>query len=133
MHATADAINAGFVNETEAAAIRSMWFSDPIQLASLSPFESYFVLSALHAMGDDDGMLYLVHRQWGGMLDTNATTVWERYDPAYADARCVCRRSMRARPPRMHISAPRTLTAVLPPPPHFSVGWTRRTTRLSTP
>lgn len=89
MHATADAINAGFVNETEAAAIRSMWFSDPIQLASLSPFESYFVLSALHAMGDDDGMLYLVHRQWGGMLDTNATTVWERYDPAYADARAV--------------------------------------------
>eukprot|EP00966_Prymnesium_polylepis_P322996 7379218-Prymnesium_polylepis.1 len=89
MHASADAINAGFVNESEAAALKTEWFSKPLQLASLSPFESYFMLKALFSLDDADAALFLLHRQWGGMLDTGATTTWERFDPQFADSGAV--------------------------------------------
>lgn len=89
MHATADAISAGFVNSTEAKGCLDSWFSDPLQLASLSPFESYFVLKALTVLNATEQSVYLMRRQWGGMLDAGATTTWERHDPQSSDSQAV--------------------------------------------
>ena len=100
MHATGDAVNAGVpptnaTSDTSAAAavarkdIVARWFSDPLQLASLSPFESFFMLKALLALGLEDEALYLTHRQWGTMIASGATMTWERFDPQFADAGAV--------------------------------------------
>jgi len=86
MHGAADAVKAGFLNETESAGIVASWFNDPLQLASLSPFESYFILKALTALNATEQALYLMRRQWGGMIASGATTTWERFDPQFADA-----------------------------------------------
>ena len=99
MHGTGDAVNAGVPpsNMTDKspaakaarAALIASWFSDPLQLASLSPFESFFILKALLALGLDDEALFLVHRQWGRMVDSGATMTWERFDPQFGDAGAV--------------------------------------------
>ena len=99
MHGTGDAVNAGVppTNTTDKspaakaarAALIASWFSDPLQLASLSPFESFFILKALLALGLDDEALFLVHRQWGRMVDSGATMTWERFDPQFGDAGAV--------------------------------------------
>ena len=70
-------------------ALAEAWFGEPLQLASLSPFDSYFVLKALLAVGDADAALFLIHTQWGGMMATNATTTWERFDPQFASSGAV--------------------------------------------
>ena len=42
MHATGDAINAGFMSDAEVKAAVAQSMSDPLQLPSLSNFESYW-------------------------------------------------------------------------------------------
>ena len=70
MHASADAIIAGFVTAAESAAMVGPGgvFDDPAQLPSLSCFESFFILKALGSIGATEQAAYLVHRHWAGML-----------------------------------------------------------------
>jgi hypothetical protein len=93
MHAGADAINAKITTAAEEQAMLTdpSVFGDPLQLPSLSPFESFFLLRAFGKVGTTaaDHALYLMKRHWGGMLDSGATTVWERFDPQFADAGAV--------------------------------------------
>jgi len=90
MHAAADWLSAwNGTNGGGGAAVFAAWFGDDLQLASLSPFESYFVIRGLVALGTaeaDAAATYLVDRQWRGMVDAGATTTWERFDPQTADA-----------------------------------------------
>ena len=56
MHAAADAINANVTTAAEATAMLDdpRFFGDPLQLPSLSPFESFFLLRAfgrVHGIG----------------------------------------------------------------------------------
>jgi len=43
-------------------------FGDPLQLPSLSNFESFFILKALGALKASAQAGYLAHRHWAGML-----------------------------------------------------------------
>lgn len=89
-HASADAINAGMVTANEAEDIlENGALSDPVQLTSLSNFESYFLLKAFASINASSQALYLVHRHWDGMMALGATTTWERYDPQWHDAGCL--------------------------------------------
>ena len=78
---------------------------DPLQLPSLSNFESFFLLKAFGekricfaAVHNFLNMIsfaptgktkaseqakYLLHRHWAGMLRLGATTFWERFDPQW--------------------------------------------------
>ena len=88
LHAAADAINAGIVSDAEAAALLAPGgaFADPLQLPSLSLFESYFVLKALGKIKAGKVAMYLIHRGWSSMVGYGATTTWERFDPQWMDA-----------------------------------------------
>lgn len=59
--------------------------SDPLQLPSLSNFESHFVLRALGRANASDVSLGLVRRHWSYITDLGATTTWERFDPEWQD------------------------------------------------
>jgi alpha-L-rhamnosidase len=91
MHASADAINAGLVTPIEAAAMLGNMgvFGDPLQLPSLSIFESFFVLRAFGKVNATLQAMYLIKRHYGGMLALGATTTWERFDPQWTDAGCL--------------------------------------------
>lgn len=91
MHASADAITAGLVTPAEVAAMLSDKgaFGDPLQLPSLSIFETYFVLQAFGKINATTQAVYLIKRHYTGMLELGATTTWERFDPQWTDAGCL--------------------------------------------
>eukprot|EP01043_Picozoa_sp_COSAG02_P052840 COSAG02_NODE_5754_length_4063_cov_16.384208_2_plen_896_part_00 len=91
MHASSDAVIAGIVSPAEGKAMLADdgVFGDPLQLPSLSNFESFFILKALGALKASVQAGYLVHRHWAGMLRLGATTFWERFDPQWEDAGCL--------------------------------------------
>jgi hypothetical protein len=91
MHSSADAVLAGIVSPAEGAAMLADdgVFGDPLQLPSLSNFESFFILKALGALKAPAQAGYLAHRHWAGMLRLGATTFWERFDPQWEDSGCL--------------------------------------------
>ena len=66
LHASADAVNAGFTTDREHTEMFRKEFSDPVQRISLSPFNQYFIIQALAHMGRFDEALSTVKRCWGG-------------------------------------------------------------------
>jgi hypothetical protein len=49
-----------------------------------SPFTLHFVLEALARVGEYERLLQVIHRNWGTMIDRDATTCWETlhgYEP----------------------------------------------------
>ena len=86
MHATADAINAGFMSEAEIKGAVALSLSDPLQLPSLSNFDSFFVLRALRRANASALAMGLVRRHWSYVTKLNATTTWERFDPQHLDS-----------------------------------------------
>eukprot|EP01049_Picozoa_sp_SAG25_P001714 SAG25_NODE_81_length_16694_cov_8.663332_4_plen_351_part_00 len=92
MHASADAVIAGIVTPAEGLEMLKETtgvFGDPLQLPSLSNFESFFILKALGKLRATTQAAYLVHRHWAGMLRLGATTFWERFDPQWEDSGCL--------------------------------------------
>jgi alpha-L-rhamnosidase len=85
LFASADAINAGFVAPSEAAAMVARLFNNSVTICGLSPFNTFFVLQALAAVGELDRGLAAVHECWGVMLRLGATTTWEIAKPAWVD------------------------------------------------
>ena len=85
MHSLGDAINAGFMSPTEIRAAVAQSLSDPLQLPSLSNFESFFVLRALARANESALAMGLVRRHWSYITKLNATTTWERFDPQHLD------------------------------------------------
>ena len=85
LFAAADALNAGFVTPSEAAVLVSSHFNDSTAICGLSPFNTYFVLSALSVAGDLDRGLATIHACWDVMLRLGATTTWEIAKPGWAD------------------------------------------------
>lgn len=87
IHACADAVNAGFTNSTEQAAMYVKEFADPVQCISYSPFNQYFLIQALARMGRYDKALASSRRCWGGQIELGATTFWEVYRPEWQNFR----------------------------------------------
>ena len=56
------------VQEGQAMLAETRVFGDPLQLPSLSNFESFFILKALGALKASAQAGYLAHRHWAGML-----------------------------------------------------------------
>eukprot|EP01104_Vermistella_antarctica_P004200 TRINITY_DN1469_c0_g1_i1.p1 TRINITY_DN1469_c0_g1~~TRINITY_DN1469_c0_g1_i1.p1 ORF type:complete len:985 (+),score=199.11 TRINITY_DN1469_c0_g1_i1:121-3075(+) len=83
LHAAAGAINAGFCNEEEKTAMYASLFSDPTNICSYSPFNSYFILEALGNMNQTDAATAMIKLCWGGMLDLSGQTFWEIYSPQW--------------------------------------------------
>jgi hypothetical protein len=82
-HAAADALNAGFATPAEQAALFADGLSDRVQRLSYSPFNEYFFIQALAALGRTDDALSTIKDCWGGQLRYGGTTFFEVYDPSW--------------------------------------------------
>jgi alpha-L-rhamnosidase len=49
----------------------------------VTPYYTYYVVSAMAEMGHRQAALNWIRKYWGGMLDEGATSFWEGYDPAW--------------------------------------------------
>lgn len=87
LFAASDAANAGFATPEEREALLAQSFSDRLQRVSYSPFNQYFVLQALSALGAHDRALHTVGDCWGGQLRYGATTFFEVFRPSWNDCK----------------------------------------------
>lgn len=85
--AASDAANAGFATPEEREALLRQSFSDRLQRVSYSPFNQYFVLQALAALGAYDRAMHTVDDCWGGQLRYGATTFFEVFRPSWNDCK----------------------------------------------
>jgi alpha-L-rhamnosidase len=84
LHASADAVNAGFLTPAEAAGVAAGALGDAVKLPSQSNFNQYFILQALGGLGQLDRAVESVRAVWGAVLDAGATTFWETSHPSVA-------------------------------------------------
>lgn len=85
IHAAADAVNAGFADPAERAALWETAFSDRLQRLSYSPFNQYFIMQAVARMGRYDEALATADDCWGGQIRYGGTTFFEVYRPCWND------------------------------------------------
>ena len=82
MLAATGALNAGFLNASETAAMLRP-FADPLQRVAFTPFNQYFVVRALFEAGEPSLALDAMRRCWAGQLALGATTFWETFSPEW--------------------------------------------------
>lgn len=85
LHAAADAVNAGFTDVGEKSALFAQVFSNSRERISYSPFNQYFVIRALGAIGRPDIAIATIKEYWGGQLDYGGTTFFEVFRPDWND------------------------------------------------
>ncbi len=83
MHASADAINAGLIEDT--AKLYHPDLSDRLQRLSYSPFNQCFLLQAMAAAGRYDDAFASVMDMWGGQISYGGTCFFEVYHPDWND------------------------------------------------
>eukprot|EP01084_Bolivina_argentea_P075342 136580_1 len=85
LHSSADAINGGWLNETEQNYLFSKWYNDSVLICSYDSFNQYFIVNAMAKMGKMDYVLSTISLCWGKQVDLGATTFWEIYQPFFND------------------------------------------------
>ncbi len=83
LHAAADAINTGSLNDAENTALFEKQFLDRVNRVSFSPFNQYFIIQAMARMGKHDDALSSIRDMWGGMVNYGGTTTFEVYRPSW--------------------------------------------------
>jgi hypothetical protein len=83
LHACADAVNTGLLNDSEKNAIFQQEFTDRVNWVSFSPFNQYFVINAFAAMNKYDDALGSVNDLWGGEINYGGTTFFEDSRPSW--------------------------------------------------
>lgn len=81
VHASADAINAGFPRNDEQQTLFEREFSDPNNRISYSPFNQYFIIQALANINRYDEAISTINKYWGGQIDLGGTSFFEVYRP----------------------------------------------------
>lgn len=81
VHASADAINAGFPENDEQQTLFEREFSDPNNRISYSPFNQYFIIQALANINRYDEAISTINKYWGGQIDLGGTSFFEVYRP----------------------------------------------------
>jgi len=83
LHACADAVTTGLLNEKESGEIFSGHFTDRVNRISFSPFNQYFVIQAFAMMKKHDDALSTIRDLWGGQINYGGTTFFEDYRPIW--------------------------------------------------
>lgn len=74
---------AGVPQAYELDPIYQLFFTDPIQLTSFTPFNNYFLLKALGILGQHDQALLNINLMWGGQIQVGATSFYETFSPQW--------------------------------------------------
>jgi hypothetical protein len=85
VHAAADAVSAGFMNQQEQESVWSTAFSDRLQRVSYSPFNQYFIIRSLAQMQHHTEALNTIDDCWGGQIRYGGTTFFEVFRPSWND------------------------------------------------
>ena len=85
LHDGAEALNAGFTDSVEKAALYERNFRDSRRRVSYSPFNQSFIIRALGELGRTDLALDTIKEYWGGMLAYGGTTFFEVFRPDWND------------------------------------------------
>jgi alpha-L-rhamnosidase len=83
IHAAADAVNAGFTNQTEQQSLLKNEFSNRVNNISYSPFNQYSIIKAMARMHRYDEALETVRDCWGGQINYGGTTFFEVFRPSW--------------------------------------------------
>src|ERR1022692_408760 len=83
LHACADAVNTGLLNDTEKSAIFTQQFTDRVNRVSYSPFNQYFVVQAFAGMDKYDDALSSINDLWGSEINYGGTTFFELSRPSW--------------------------------------------------
>src|SRR5260370_15114955 len=73
LHACADAVNTGLLNDVEKNAIFAQEFTDWVNRISYSPFNQFFVIQAFAGMDKYDDALSSINDLWGGEINYGGT------------------------------------------------------------
>lgn len=74
------AVVSGLADQNQYAGIRALLQGDKVNPVG-TPYMAGFEVMGLSRLGDTEYMLRRVKEYWGGMLQKDATTFWEAYDP----------------------------------------------------
>lgn len=83
VHAATDAVNGRFITAGEYEGLWKTAFADRQQRLSYSPFNQYFIISAMAHMGRYSEALTTVDDCWGGQIRYGATTFFEVFRPSW--------------------------------------------------
>jgi len=83
LHASADAVNAGFLNAAEKQSLIKQRYRDSKNTISFSPFNQYFIIRSMATLGLYNEALAAIDQCWGGQLQLGGTTFWECYRPEW--------------------------------------------------
>ncbi len=83
IHARADAVNTGLLNDTEKKDVFETHFTDRVNRVSYSAFNQYFIIQAFALMNKQDDALSSIRDLWGGMIQYGGTTFFEDFRPSW--------------------------------------------------
>lgn len=83
VHALADALNTGLLNEYEKQGIFAQAFSNRLNRLSYSPFNQSFIIQAMAIMNRYEEAMVTINDMWGGQIDYGGTTFFEVYAPSW--------------------------------------------------
>ncbi len=70
-----------YLNPQQIDAVKNNVLLNPDALKITTPYMRFYELEALCALGEQDHVLKEIRDYWGGMLDLDATSFWEKYNP----------------------------------------------------
>jgi len=83
LHANADAVTTGLLNDAEKKAVFEESFADRVNRVSFSPFNQYFVVQAFALLNKHDDALSSILDLWGGQIRYGGTTFFEVHRPSW--------------------------------------------------
>jgi alpha-L-rhamnosidase len=83
LHAGADAITTGLLNNAEKNTLYKNSLADRVNRVSYSPFNQYFVIQAFALLNKYDDALSSIRDLWGGQVKYGGTTFFEDYRPSW--------------------------------------------------
>ena len=83
LHASADAINAGVIEDIDK--LYHADFDDRLNRISYSPFNQYMLLQAMGRAGEYDDAISAILDLWGGQVEYGGTTFFETFRPGWND------------------------------------------------
>ncbi|MES2826940.1 MAG: alpha-L-rhamnosidase C-terminal domain-containing protein [Bacteroidota bacterium] len=83
LHASADAVTTGLLNNEEKRQIYLNSFNDKVNRISYSPFNQYFVIQAFAKLNKYDDAFSSIRDLWGGQIKYGGTTFFEDYRPSW--------------------------------------------------
>ena len=83
VHAVAEAINAGLINDKAIATLAEKLFADRLNRLSYSPFNQYFIIEAMALANYYNFALTTIKDNWGGQVAYGGTSFFEVYRPSW--------------------------------------------------